>query len=188
MIIGYLLVTAVLVVTLGRLGDMFGRVRIYNLGFVVFTLASIALSLDPLRGPGGALWLILWRIVQAFGGAMLMANSAAILTDAFPARQRGMALGINQISAISGQFIGLMLGGVLAAWDWRSVFWVNVPIGIFGTIWSYRSLRELGPATGPRSTGGATSSSRSARACCSSRSPTASSPTVATRPAGPAPG
>jgi MFS family permease len=143
MIIGYLLVTAVLVVTLGRLGDMFGRVRIYNLGFVVFTLASIALSLDPLRGPGGALWLILWRIVQAFGGAMLMANSAAILTDAFPARQRGMALGINQISAISGQFIGLMLGGVLAAWDWRSVFWVNVPIGIFGTIWSYRSLREL---------------------------------------------
>jgi MFS family permease len=144
MIIGYLLVTAVLVVTLGRLGDMFGRVRIYNLGFVVFTLASIALSLDPLTGPGGALWLILWRIAQAFGGAMLMANSAAILTDAFPARQRGMALGINQISAISGQFIGLMLGGVLAAWDWRSVFWVNVPIGIFGTIWSYRKLREIG--------------------------------------------
>jgi MFS family permease len=144
MIIGYLLVTAVLVVTLGRLGDMFGRVRIYNLGFVIFTLTSVALSLDPLTGPGGALWLILWRIAQAFGGAMLMANSAAILTDAFPARQRGMALGINQISAISGQFIGLMLGGVLAAWDWRSVFWVNVPIGIFGTIWSYRKLREIG--------------------------------------------
>jgi MFS family permease len=143
MIIGYLLVTAVLVVTLGRLGDMFGRVRIYNLGFVIFTLTSIALSLDPLTGPGGALWLILWRIAQAFGGAMLMANSAAILTDAFPARQRGMALGINQISAISGQFIGLMLGGVLAAWDWRSVFWVNVPIGVFGTIWSYRKLREI---------------------------------------------
>jgi MFS family permease len=131
------------VVTLGRLGDMFGRVRIYNLGFVIFTLTSIALSLDPLHGSGGALWLILWRIAQAFGGAMLMANSAAILTDAFPARQRGMALGINQISAISGQFIGLMLGGVLAAWDWRSVFWVNVPIGVFGTIWSYRSLREI---------------------------------------------
>jgi MFS family permease len=143
MIIGYLLVTAVLVVTLGRLGDMFGRVRIYNLGFVVFTLASIALSLDPLVGPGGALWLILWRIVQAFGGAMLMANAAAILTDAFPARQRGMALGINQISAISGQFIGLVLGGVLAAWDWRAIFWVNVPIGIFGTVWSYRKLREI---------------------------------------------
>ncbi len=143
MIIGYLLVTAVLVVTLGRLGDMFGRVRIYNLGFVIFTLASIALSFDPLTGPAGALWLILWRIVQAFGGAMLMANSAAILTDAFPARQRGMALGINQISAIAGQFVGLMLGGVLAAWDWRAIFWINVPIGIFGTIWSYRKLHEI---------------------------------------------
>ncbi|HUD38196.1 MAG TPA: MFS transporter [Streptosporangiaceae bacterium] len=143
MIIGYLLVTAVLVVTLGRLGDMFGRVRIYNLGFVVFTLASIALSLDPLIGASGALWLILWRIVQAFGGAMLMANSAAILTDAFPARQRGMALGINQISGMAGQFIGLMLGGLLAAWDWRAVFWINVPIGIFGTYWSYTKLREI---------------------------------------------
>jgi MFS family permease len=143
MIIGYLLVTAVAVVTLGRLGDMYGRVRIYNLGFVVFTLASIALSLDPLTGSSGALWLIGWRIVQAFGGAMLMANAAAILTDAFPARRRGMALGINQIAGISGQFIGLLLGGVLAAWDWRAVFWVNVPIGVFGTIWSYRSLREI---------------------------------------------
>jgi MFS family permease len=143
MIIGYLLVQSVLVVTLGRLGDMFGRVRIYNLGFVVFTLASIALSLDPLHGQGGALWLIGWRFAQAFGGAMLMANSAAILTDAFPASQRGMALGINQISGISGQFIGLLLGGLLAAWDWRAVFWVNVPIGVFGTVWAYRSLREI---------------------------------------------
>ena len=143
MIMGYLLVTAVLVVTLGRLGDMFGRVRIYNLGFVVFTLASIALSVDPLTGGAGALWLIGFRMVQAFGGSMLMANAAAILTDAFPARQRGMALGINQVAGISGQFVGLLLGGLLAAWDWRAVFWVNVPIGVFGTVWSYRSLREI---------------------------------------------
>jgi MFS family permease len=143
MIMGYLLVQAVLVVTLGRLGDMFGRVKIYNLGFVVFTLASIALSLDPLAGGRAALWLILWRVVQAFGGAMLMSNSAAILTDAFPANQRGMALGINQIAGISGQFVGLLLGGLLAAWDWRAVFWVNVPIGVWGTVWAYRSLREI---------------------------------------------
>jgi MFS family permease len=143
MIMGYLLVQSVLVVTLGRLGDMFGRVKIYNLGFVVFTLASIALSLDPMTGGGGALWLIGWRVGQAFGGAMLMANSAAILTDAFPANQRGMALGINQIAGISGQFVGLLLGGLLAAWDWRAVFWINVPIGVFGTVWAYRSLREI---------------------------------------------
>ena len=143
MIIGYLLVTAVAVVSLGRLGDMYGRVRIYNLGFVVFTLASIALSLDPFYGSSGALWLIGWRFVQAFGGAMLMSNSAAILTDAFPAGKRGMALGVNQIAGISGQFVGLLLGGLLAAVNWRLVFWVNVPIGIVGTIWSYKSLREI---------------------------------------------
>jgi MFS family permease len=143
MIMGYLLVQAVLVVSLGRLGDMYGRVRIYNLGFVVFTAASVALSFDPFTGGDGALWLICWRVVQATGGAMLMANSAAILTDAFPAKQRGMALGINQVAGISGQFIGLLLGGALAAWDWRAVFWVNVPIGLFGTVWAYRSLREI---------------------------------------------
>jgi MFS family permease len=143
MIIGYLLVQSVLVVTLGRLGDMFGRVKIYNLGFVVFTLASIALSLDPLTGTHGAMWLIGWRFGQAFGGAMLMANSAAILTDAFPANKRGMALGVNQIAGISGQFVGLLLGGLLAAVNWRLVFWVNVPIGLFGTVWAYKSLREI---------------------------------------------
>ncbi|MFJ1586031.1 MFS transporter [Streptomyces sp. NPDC088197] len=142
MIMGYLLVTAVLVVTLGRLGDIVGRVRIYNLGFVVFTLASVALSFDPAHGGAGAMWLICWRIVQAVGGSMLMANSAAIITDAFPAEQRGMALGINQISALSGQFVGLVLGGLLSAWDWRAVFWVNLPFGILGTVWAYRSLRE----------------------------------------------
>jgi len=144
MIMGYLLVQAVLVVSLGRLGDMFGRVRIYNLGFVVFTFASVMLSFDPFRGTHGAMWLIGWRLLQAFGGSMLTANSAAILTDAFPSEQRGLALGINQISGLAGQFIGLVAGGLLAAIDWRAVFWINVPIGIFGTIWAYRRLREVG--------------------------------------------
>ncbi|WP_051707501.1 MULTISPECIES: MFS transporter [unclassified Streptomyces] len=143
MILGYLLVSAVLVVVLGRLGDMFGRVRIYNLGFLIFACASVALSLDPFRAGAGAMWLILWRIVQAFGGSMLTANSAAILTDAFPSRQRGMALGINQITALAGQFLGLLAGGLLAAVDWRAVFWVSVPVSITGTVWSYLSLREI---------------------------------------------
>ncbi|MFG3203542.1 MFS transporter [Streptomyces sp. NPDC048192] len=142
MILGYLLVSAVLVVVLGRLGDMFGRVRIYNLGFLVFACASVALSLDPFTAGAGALWLILWRIVQAFGGSMLTANSAAILTDAFPARQRGMALGVNQITALAGQFLGLLAGGLLAEVDWRAVFWVSVPVSVTGTVWSYLSLRE----------------------------------------------
>ncbi len=142
MIMGYLLVQAVLVVTLGRLGDMFGRVRIYNSGFVVFTLASVLLSVDPFIGARGALWLIGWRLFQALGGSMLTANSAAILTDAFPAGQRGLALGINQIAALAGQFIGLVAGGLLATLDWRAVFWVNVPVGLFGTVWAYHKLRE----------------------------------------------
>jgi MFS family permease len=144
MILGYLLVAAVLVVALGRLGDMFGRVRLYNLGFMIFSVASLALSLDPFRGSSGALWLIGWRVVQGVGGAMLTANSAAILTDAFPLEQRGMALGINQITALAGQFLGLLAGGLLAEVDWRAVFWVSVPIGVVGTVWSYRSLREVG--------------------------------------------
>jgi len=144
MIMGYRLVQAVLVVTVGRLGDMFGRVRIYNAGFVVFTVASILLSFDPFHGTQGALWLIGWRVPQAIGGSMLTANSAAILTDAFPADQRGFALGTNQVAAIAGQFIGLVAGGILAALDWRAVFWVNVPVGVFGTVWAYRKLRETG--------------------------------------------
>jgi MFS family permease len=144
MLMGYMLVTAVLVVTLGRLGDMYGRVKIYNAGFAIFTITSIILSLDPFDGGGGALWLIGWRVLQAVGGAMLMANSAAIITDAFSAAQRGMALGVNIVSALAGSFIGLVLGGVLAEWHWRSIFWVNIPIGIIGTIWAYRSLHDTG--------------------------------------------
>jgi len=150
MLMGYLLVSAVLVVTLGRLGDIYGRVRIYNLGFAVFALGALALPFDPYTGPHGALWLIGWRVVQAIGGAMLMANSPAILTDAFPPSQRGMAMGINQVAGISGQFIGLILGGVLAAVDWRLVFVVSVPIGLGGTLWSYLSLRETGVKTAAR--------------------------------------
>ncbi len=102
MIMGYRLVQAVLVVTLGRFGDMFGRVKIYNAGFAVFTAASILLSFDPFQGGHGALWLIGWRVLQAVGGSMLMANSAAILTDAFPAERRGFALGTNQVAGLAG--------------------------------------------------------------------------------------
>jgi MFS family permease len=144
MIMGYRLVQAVLVVTVGRLGDMFGRVRIYNAGFAVFTVASILLSFDPFEGGHGALWLIGWRVLQAIGGSMLMANSAAILTDAFPADRRGFALGTNQVAALAGMFVGLVAGGILAAVDWRAVFWVNVPVGVYGTLWAYLKLRDNG--------------------------------------------
>ena len=144
MLMGYILVTAVLVVSFGRLGDIYGRVRIYNLGFVIFTLAAVALSLDPLTGGSGALWLILWRVVQAVGGSMLFANSTAILTDAFPPNRRGFALGLNQVAAIAGTFLGLIIGGILASIDWHLVFIVSVPFGIIGTIWAYISLHESG--------------------------------------------
>jgi MFS family permease len=147
MIMGYLVVTAVLVAPFGRLGDMFGRVRIYNLGFVVFTVAAMALSFDPFHFGGGAVWLIAWRVIQGIGGAMLMASSSAILTDAFPANQRGMALGVNMVAAVAGSFLGLLIGGVLSEWHWQAIFWVGVPIGVLGTMWSVRSLRELGVRT-----------------------------------------
>jgi MFS family permease len=150
MIMGYRLIQAVLVVSLGRLGDMHGRVRIYNAGFAVFAFASVLLSFDPFNGTHGAMWLIGWRALQAIGGSMLTANSAAILTDAFPTAQRGLALGVNQIAAIAGQFIGLLAGGLLAAVDWRAVFWVNVPVGVFGTAWAYRKLRETSERGGGR--------------------------------------
>ncbi|MCU1524961.1 MAG: transporter [Microbacteriaceae bacterium] len=144
MLMGYILVTAVLVVSFGRLGDIYGRVRIYNLGFVIFTISAIALVFDPFTSGAGALWLIGWRVVQAVGGSMLFANSTAILTDAFPANRRGFAIGINQIAAIAGTFLGLIVGGVLASIDWHAIFIVSVPFGILGTIWSYKSLHEVG--------------------------------------------
>jgi MFS family permease len=142
LILGFLVVTSVLIVSLGRLGDMYGRVRMYNLGFVVYTLASLLLTVDWMTGRSGALYLIGFRIVQGVGAAFLLANSAAILTDAFPQNQRGMALGINNIVGVSGVFIGLVLGGLLAPVDWRMVFLISVPIGLFGTVWAYLKLEE----------------------------------------------
>ena len=144
MILGFLIISSVLVVSLGRLGDMYGRVKMYNLGFVVYTASSLVLTLDPLTGQPGALWLIVGRLLQGVGAAFLIANAAAILTDAFPSTQRGLALGINNIAGISGSFIGLILGGVLGAIDWRYVFLVSVPFGLVGTVWSYVYLKELG--------------------------------------------
>ncbi|GAA1820428.1 MFS transporter [Actinomadura chokoriensis] len=141
-LMGYMLVSAVLVVTLGRLGDMFGRVRMYNAGFAVFTVGTLLLALDPFHESAGALWLIGWRVFQGIGGAMLMANSAAILTDAFPAHRRGMAMGVNQVAGIAGTFIGLVAGGLLSEISWRLVFFASAPIGIVGTAWAYRSLIE----------------------------------------------
>jgi MFS family permease len=142
--LGFLLVTAVLVVSLGRVGDIYGRVKMYNLGFAVFTLFSILLSVTWLTGVPGALWIIIMRIFQGVGGAFLFANSTAILTDAFPANERGKAMGINGIAAVSGAFLGLILGGVLAPIEWRLVFLVSVPFGLFGTVWAYLMLRDNG--------------------------------------------
>src|SRR5580700_2980317 len=141
---GFLLVTAVLVVSLGRVGDIYGRVKMYNLGFAIFTIFSILLSVTWLTGVPGALWIIIMRIFQGVGGAFLFANSTAILTDAFPANERGKAMGINGIAAVSGAFLGLILGGVLAPIEWRLVFLVSVPFGLFGTVWAYLMLRDNG--------------------------------------------
>ncbi len=141
---GFLLVTAVLVVSLGRIGDMYGRVKMYNLGFAIFTLFSIALSATFFTGVTAALWIIIMRVFQGVGGAFLFANSTAILTDAFPENERGKAMGINGIAAVSGSFIGLILGGVLAPVEWRLVFLVSVPFGLFGTIWAYLKLKDNG--------------------------------------------
>ena len=144
LLMGYMVATAVLVVSFGRLGDMYGRVKMYNLGFVIFTIFSIMLSITWMQGPAGAMWLISMRILQGVGGALIFANSSAILTDAFPQHQRGLALGVNQVAAIGGSFLGLIIGGLLGPVDWHLIFVVSAPIGIFGTIWSYFNLHEHG--------------------------------------------
>ncbi|WP_308190939.1 MFS transporter [Pseudonocardia terrae] len=144
MIMGFLVVTAVLVVGFGRLGDMFGRVKMYNLGFAVFTISSILLAVTWQQGDAAAIWLIAWRIVQGIGGAFLMANSSAILTDAFPVNQRGLALGINGVAAIAGSFLGLVIGGLLGPVNWHLIFVVSVPFGLFGTFWAYYKLHDNG--------------------------------------------
>jgi MFS family permease len=150
LLMGYMLVTAVLVVSFGRLGDMFGRVKMYNLGFVIFTVFSILLSVTWMHGADAAIYMIVMRVFQGVGGALIMANSAAIITDAFPRDQRGLALGINAVAAIAGSFIGLVLGGVLAPVDWRLVFWVSVPVGVVGSIWGYINLKDRGVRTPAR--------------------------------------
>jgi MFS family permease len=142
MILGYLVVSSVLIVSLGRLGDIYGRVKIYNLGFVIYTVASLLLAIDWMTGRDGALYLVIFRVVQGVGGACLLANAAAIITDAFPTNQRGMALGINNIVGVSGMFVGLILGGLLAPIEWRLVFLISVPVGLFGTVWAYLKLEE----------------------------------------------
>ncbi|MFI5718103.1 MFS transporter [Nocardia sp. NPDC051750] len=144
MMMGFLVVTAVLVVSFGRLGDMFGRARMYNMGFAIFTLSSIFLAITWFDGTEAAIWLIAWRIIQGIGGAFLMANSSAILTDAFPAHQRGLAMGINGVAAIAGSFLGLLVGGVLAPIQWHYIFLVSVPFGVIGTVWAYLKLRDTG--------------------------------------------
>jgi MFS family permease len=144
MIMGFLVATAVLVVSFGRVGDIYGRVRMFTIGFAIFTVFSVLLSVTWLHGGEGAMWMIIMRIGQGVGGAFLFANSSAILTDAFPHNQRGLALGVNTVAGIAGSFIGLVLGGVLGPVSWRLVFLVSVPVGLFGTLWSWRKLVDLG--------------------------------------------
>ena len=143
MVLGYLVATSVLVVSLGRLGDIVGRVKVFRVGYIIYTAASLLLAIDWMHGHAGAMYLVVFRVVQGIGGACLLANASAIITDAFPTTQRGMALGLVSIVAVSGSFTGLLIGGVLAPIDWRLVFLISVPVGVIGTVAAYRSLREL---------------------------------------------
>jgi MFS family permease len=142
-LMGYGLVTATLLLSFGRLSDMYGRVKMFQLGFLIFSIGSILLYITPATGDMGALEIIFFRLIQAVGAAFFMANSAAILTDAFPSNERGKALGINTVAVMAGMFLGLVVGGVLAVFDWRYVFLVSVPFGLLGTVWSYYKLKEI---------------------------------------------
>ena len=143
LLMGYGVVSSSLVVSFGRLSDMYGRVRLYRLGFLIFTIGSVLLSVAPGRGTTAAAELIAFRMVQGAGAAMLMANSAALITDAFPLGERGRALGLQQVAGMIGNVLGLIIGGVLATFNWRLVFIVSVPFGVAGTAWAYLKLREL---------------------------------------------
>ncbi|XWX61768.1 MFS transporter [Desulfitobacterium sp. AusDCA] len=147
LMMGYTVVTATLLVSFGRISDIFGRARLYNLGFAIFTAASILLSLTPGQGNTGAVELVIFRLIQGVGAGFLFSNSTAIITDAFPRNQRGMAMGLNQILAVGGTLVGLIVGGLLADLHWRWIFLVSVPIGLVGTIWAYLKLREVGTLT-----------------------------------------
>lgn len=150
MMLGYMVITATLLVTLGRLSDMWGRVKLYNLGFVIFTVGSILLFLTPSSGNAGALEIIIFRLVQGVGGGFLIANSTAILTDAFPLNERGMALGLNMVAVLAGSLVGLVVGGLMSTLWWRAVFLISVPVGVFGTVWAYKMLREQAAIRGAR--------------------------------------
>lgn len=147
LLMGFMIVTAVLVVSLGRVGDIFGRVKMYNMGFAIFSIFSVMLSITWMHGTAAAIYIISMRVLQGIGAAFLFANFSAIITDAFPLNERGTALGINSMALISGSFIGLILGGILAPISWRLVFLVSVPFGIFGTVWAYMKLRDTGVRT-----------------------------------------
>jgi MFS family permease len=142
MLMGFTVVTATLLVSFGRISDIFGRVRLYNLGFAIFTVASVLLFFTPGSGSTGITLMIFFRLLQGVGAGFLFSNSMAIITDAFTSHERGMAMGLNQIAGIGGSLLGLIIGGVLADIDWRLIFLVSVPIGLFGTIWAYVMLKE----------------------------------------------
>lgn len=143
LLMGFGLVTSTLLLTIGRLADMYGRIKLFRLGFLIFAIGSTLLYLTPGTGNTGALELIIFRLIQAVGSAFTIANGSAIITDAFPVSERGKALGINMVAFMSGQFIGLLLGGILATYNWRYVFLVNIPFAVLGTVWSYWKMKDI---------------------------------------------